>query len=94
MLDKHPGSVLVRTLLSIYSMDSFVFKDMNKACRDQDENKLDFYGPYLNCLYDIINMGEYRREEHKEHKTENDCNINYPGVLKRGLNLPISVLSD
>ena len=47
----------VKTLIYIYSMESFVFKEMNKASRQKDRSKIKMYGPFASALGFIIHHG-------------------------------------
>lgn len=49
-----PDHQFVKTLIYIYSMESFVFHEMNKASRKKDVSKLKFYGPYASALSFIV----------------------------------------
>lgn len=51
---KHP---FVKILLYIYSMQSFVYSEMNKASRSKDRSKIKFYGAYASALGFIIHCG-------------------------------------
>ena len=48
---------IVKTLVYIYSLQSFVFKEMNKASREKDISKIEFYGPYASALGFIVHCG-------------------------------------
>ena len=47
----------VKTLVYIYSMGSFVFKEMNKASRSKERSKIKMYGPFASALGFIISCG-------------------------------------
>ena len=47
----------VKTLLYIYSMESFVFSEMNKASRTKDRSKIKFYGAFASALGFIVHCG-------------------------------------
>ena len=38
-------------------MESFIFKEINKASRIKDIDKVKFYGPFASALSFIINCG-------------------------------------
>lgn len=47
----------VKVLVYIYSMESFIFREMSKASRAQDNAKIKYYGPYALALSYIIHCG-------------------------------------
>ena len=49
-----PDHVITRHILYIYSMESFIYADMNRACRDKDRSKIKFYGAFAAALSYII----------------------------------------
>ena len=49
-----PKHKLVKTLLYIYSMQSFVFREMNKTTREKNLTKIKLYGPLATALSYII----------------------------------------
>ena len=38
-------------------MESFIYREMNKASRSKDLTKIDYYGPYAAALGYIIHCG-------------------------------------
>ena len=52
-----PNHEFVKTLIYIYSMETFVFKEMNKASRTKDINKIKFYGPLASALGFAVHCG-------------------------------------
>ena len=40
--------------MNIYTMESFIYEDLNRACRDKDKSKIKFYGAYAAALSFII----------------------------------------
>ena len=52
-----PTNNFVKTLIYIYSMECFLFKEMNKATRDKDLDKIKFYGPLASALSFVIHCG-------------------------------------
>ena len=44
----------------IYSMQSFVFSEMNKASRMKDESKIKFYGAFASALGFIVHCGNQK----------------------------------
>ena len=57
----NPNHKFVRTLLYIYSMESFVFKEINKASRLKDLSKIQFYGAYASALGYVIHAANTNR---------------------------------
>ena len=49
----------------IYSMQSFIFSEMNKASRTKDEYKIKFYGAFASALGFIIHFGNKLNTELK-----------------------------
>ena len=50
----NPYHPITKHLLYIYSMESFVYSDLNKACRSKDEDKIKSFGAYGAALSYII----------------------------------------
>ena len=50
-----PDHKIVKHLMYIYSMESFIYADLNKACREKDKSKIKFYGAFAAALSFIIN---------------------------------------
>ena len=55
-----PKHKFVKTLVYIYTMETFIFKELNKASRGKDIEKLKFYGPLASALSFIIHCGNRR----------------------------------
>ena len=49
-----PDHPITRHLLYIYSMETFIYADMNLACREKDTSMIRFYGAYAAALSYII----------------------------------------
>lgn len=47
----------VKTLIFVYSMESFIYKEINKASRSKDSSKLMYYGAYASALGFVIHFG-------------------------------------
>lgn len=58
-----PNHTFVKTLIYIYSMQTFVFGDMNKASREKDVEKIKFYGPLASALSFIVHCGNKKQTE-------------------------------
>ena len=53
----NPKHEFVKTLVYIYSMESFVFSEMNRASRMKDVSKIKFYGAFASALGYIVHCG-------------------------------------
>ena len=58
-----PENKLVKTIMYIYSMQSFVFTEVNKASRNKDVTKIKFYGPFAVALSCIIHAANIKKKE-------------------------------
>ena len=47
----------VKMIVYIYSMETFIFKELNWASRNKDESKIQFYGAFASALSFIIYCG-------------------------------------
>ena len=61
----NPSNSIVKTLIYIYSMESFLFKEMNQASRSKDTTKIEYYGPLACALAYIIHNGNANRSKNK-----------------------------
>ena len=52
-----PSHPFVKSLLYIYSMQTFIYSELNAASRNKDKSKLKFYGPFASALGFIIHCG-------------------------------------
>ena len=50
-----PTHKAVRQILYIYSMESFIYSELNRVCREKDKSMIKFYGAYGAALSFIIN---------------------------------------
>ena len=53
----NPNNNFVKTLVYIYSMETFVFSEMNRASRTKDTSKIKYYGAFASALGYIIHCG-------------------------------------
>lgn len=53
----NPNHKFVKTMIYIYSMESFLFKEMNTVSRSKDVNKIKIYGPFASALSLVIHCG-------------------------------------
>ena len=58
-----PEHPFVMTLIYVYSMESFIFREINKASRDKDISKIKFYGAFASALGYIIHCGNHRHTD-------------------------------
>ena len=58
-----PFHVITRHILYIYSMESFIYTDMNKASRNKDKSKIKFYGAFAAALSFIIYSANQHRTD-------------------------------
>ena len=60
-----PDHKAVRHIIYIYSMESFIYADLNRVCREKDTSKIKFYGAFAAALSFIINSANQNRAEEK-----------------------------
>jgi hypothetical protein len=65
----NPEHQLVKTLVYIYSMESFVFREMNKAIMEKNTQKIQVYGPFARALSYIIHCSNQKKEKVQETYT-------------------------
>ena len=61
----NPEHKAVRHLMYIYSMESFIYADLNRVCREKDKSKIKFYGAFAAALSFIIHSANMNRKEEK-----------------------------
>jgi hypothetical protein len=54
-------NVVTKTIVYIYTMESFVYRELNKAARNYDLSKVDTLGPFAVLLTQIIYSCEEKR---------------------------------
>ena len=59
----NPKHKFVKTLIYIYSMQTFIFTEMNKASRDKDFAKIEIYGPFASALGYIIQVASLKKQK-------------------------------
>lgn len=79
----NPNHEFVKTLVYIYSMESFVFSEMNRASRMKDVSKIKFYGAFASALGYIVHCGNQR-----------SSNLAKEFTVFRGLQLPSQDLQE
>lgn len=68
---------VVKTLIYIYTMESFIFTELNKASRNKDLTKIKYFGPFALALSYIVHCGN-----------ENHDNDQINQKLYRGFHIP------
>ena len=68
----NPEHIAVRHIMYIYSMESFIYADLNKVCRQKDVSKIKFYGAFSAALSFIIHSANQNRVS---NKLENSTNL-------------------
>ena len=53
----NPNHQMVKTIVYIYTMESFIFREMNRASREKDLSKIKFYGAFAAALGYIVHCG-------------------------------------
>lgn len=75
----NPNHAITQHILYLYSMESFIYTDLNRACRDQDEEEIPYYGAFAAALsYILYNANANRSCTNK---------INGKSTLYRGLKM-------
>ena len=64
-----PNHKAVKLLMYIYSMESFIYTELNRVCREKDQSKIKFYGAFAAALSFIIHSANQNRVEDKLDKT-------------------------
>ena len=65
----NPNHKITKHLLYIYSMESFIFTELNRVCREKDTSKINYYGAFAASLSLIINEANDNRVEDKIENT-------------------------
>ena len=64
-----PNHKVVKHIMYIYSMESFIYAELNRVCREKDKSKIKFYGAFAAALSFIIHSANQNRIEYKLEKT-------------------------
>ena len=67
----NPNHAVVKHILYIYSMESFIYTDLNRVCREKDKSMIKFYGAFAAALSFIIHCANQNRVEEKLDHTTN-----------------------
>ena len=57
----NPDHDFVKTMLYVYSMESFLFSELNRASRMKDTTKIKYYGAFGSALGYIIHCGNNQK---------------------------------
>ena len=60
-----PFHKITRHILYLYSMETFIYQDLNKASRIKDKTKIKFYGAFAAALSYIIYFANTNRKDEK-----------------------------
>ena len=80
-----PSHKIVQLILYIYSMESFIYQDLNRATRDKDKSRIKFYGAFAAALSFILYSATKNRADLKVPKVMN---------LYRGIKLSVLEVED
>ena len=80
-----PHHKIVKLIIYIYSMESFIYEDLNRVCREKDKSKIKFYGAFAAVLSFIIHTANQNRVDDKLQDTT---------TLFRGVKLPPNEAED
>ena len=61
----NPDHPITRHILYLYSMESFIYDELNRATREKDESKIKYYGAYAAALSFIIYYANKNRKANK-----------------------------
>ena len=57
----NPEHRAVRHIMYIYSMESFIYTELNRVCREKDKSKIKYYGAFAATLSYIIYSANQNR---------------------------------
>ena len=60
-----PFHKITKHILYLYSMETFIYSDLNRASREKDETKIKFYGAFAAALSYIIYFANTKRKDDK-----------------------------
>ena len=59
-----PNHKITKHILYLYSMESFIYEELNCASRDKDVSKIEYYGAFAAALsYIIYNANKNRKDK-------------------------------
>ena len=73
---KNPQNQITKSLLYIWSLEGFIYYNLNRLIRTRDESQIEFYGPYAAALSYII----YYANSNKFEAKKKGKNTFYRGV--------------
>ena len=79
----NPNHQFVKALVYIYSMQTFIFKEMNQACRKKDSSQIQYYGAFASALGYIVHCGN-QKEAQLLHSQYYHKDANIPEIFYRG----------
>lgn len=74
-----PCHAITQHIIYLYTMESFIYSDLNKAIRDKDVSKIRYYGAYSSALSYILYSANKR--------LENQAKLQGNTVVYRGLKM-------
>lgn len=73
-----PAHPVTTYILYLYSMETFIYSELNRACREKDASKIKYYGAFAAALSYIIHFANSNRSKQKLSGTN---------MLYRGLSM-------
>ena len=61
----NPNSPITTYILYLYSMETFIYTELNKACREKDLSKIKYFGAFAAALSYIIYFANCNRGNSK-----------------------------
>ncbi len=58
-----PESPITKMILCLYSMETFLYSEINRASRDKDKSKISTLGPYSFVLSWIVQRTQLMRKD-------------------------------
>ena len=71
-----PYHMITKHIIYIYSMECFIYEELNRASRDKDKLKIKYYGAFAAVLSYIIYSANSKRKSDKI----NGNNLFYRGI--------------
>lgn len=65
----NPNSEITKQILYLYSMECFIYPDLNRASRTKDKSKIKYYGAFAAALSYVIYFANANRKTEKLNKT-------------------------
>lgn len=59
----NPSNKITKHILYLYSMESFLYNRLNRACRDKNKNEIKYFGPFAAALSYIIYFANMKRKD-------------------------------